>query len=574
MILLQFLFSSRSRAIRLLLPALLLLAPGASWAQTDSGIPHTKAEAAARRVRLPADDARDFYRAFKSLSDQARVVFVAEGAPLIPTLAAGKAPHFAEPTPLLEVVTKLAAAFDYKIVDRQFNVFALQKRYSDPRDLPAVTPEECVASLQEILRLSEPYNPNIKIARGQSLGKPLIGDLLESLTPEQRQALQNQRLRVQELSPPQKSLVRRTALYFWLQTGLGDVHAALHPLRQMDEAALRLHERHGLGYEGRNTDGRTTFVSLSFMNLARVGAAAEPDTGQEKEENGVADLSSPSQTQEPGRMTLGNVAALLNAVSESAPARAAADENGEPTRLTVEETLSAKPVVFIGRKYATMPARILKACAQAYGLENGLRGPALLLRRKRVIPIQDVQYLPYLISQALPDTLLRAIHDNPPVRDAVPMNLTPTSTKEEYQREDAARMIRHALLQKAENGKRRVPATLRAEAVRVLEAVVKKRLETVPDPAAAGSVPLRDLSDEERGVFAVAIMSRFLERMQLTGFNKIVPEYIGRFEELYLTGGLKTEGGKQTMDLLFSVKRAGGNLDTIGGAGGFEYKPR
>ena len=139
-----------------------------SWGQAP--IPPSSSNPAAQKENTPLPD--PFYEALEGLSKKYGVAFVAEGRPF-PTAKSGilsvqrkshesdaapmpvedqalkeEAASPADPAPnkILSSeeaeVQKVAARFDYDFL-HQSNVYLLQKRYTNPDDLPEVTPEEC-----------------------------------------------------------------------------------------------------------------------------------------------------------------------------------------------------------------------------------------------------------------------------------------------------------------------------------------------------------------------------------------------------------------------------------------------
>jgi hypothetical protein len=105
-----------------------------------------------------------FFEALEGLSKKYRVAFVAEGRPFPQTRGAVAAKAEAEPapdeapppvekekeaappadaaSPAEKEIQRIAARFDYTAV-RVGNVYLLTKRYTNPEDMPDVTPEEC-----------------------------------------------------------------------------------------------------------------------------------------------------------------------------------------------------------------------------------------------------------------------------------------------------------------------------------------------------------------------------------------------------------------------------------------------
>ncbi len=188
-------------------------------------------------VRITQTQARVFQDTLAAMATQARVAFVAEGAPLRPALPDQAAPTLSQSAPLSvaveKAVEKLAAAYDYD-AERRGNLFVLKKRYSDPHDLPGVTLQECASALADAERLMSPYNPRVSrdslVARG----------VIKSLTPQQLQAMHDGSPSVASLSPGQQAQVLRFALYLYVQGS-----PTIERYASRDQASPRLLPAHG-----------------------------------------------------------------------------------------------------------------------------------------------------------------------------------------------------------------------------------------------------------------------------------------------------------------------------------------
>jgi len=130
--------------------------------------PPDKAASVSKEASASADDT--FYTTLETLSKQYNVAFVAEGTPFPtpkdgprPLLKEGYIPE-SETVPserhsvIDDIVKQVAAGFDYYSVP-QGKVYLLMKRYSNPEDLPDVTPDEC----RNGLKLFAPLIPQWRV---------------------------------------------------------------------------------------------------------------------------------------------------------------------------------------------------------------------------------------------------------------------------------------------------------------------------------------------------------------------------------------------------------------------------
>jgi hypothetical protein len=147
-------------------------------AQTDAGRP-------APTIRLDAKSLSRFETALPTISQQGRVSLVCENQPWKPDLTdeeISKLPlaKLEAGVPLDEAVRQIAAAYDYEATRTGDRLFVLKKRYSTDEDLPYVTFDEMLHSLDSILRATQFFE-----ARDYSL---CLRALFVSLSPAQRRA--------------------------------------------------------------------------------------------------------------------------------------------------------------------------------------------------------------------------------------------------------------------------------------------------------------------------------------------------------------------------------------------------
>lgn len=562
-------------------------------------------------VQLNSAQAVVFSNALDVLARAGRVAFVAEGTPLTLRLSDNQLKALALPekgAPLAILVEHVAAAYDYD-VERRGSVFLLRKRYSDPRDLPSVTVEEGVEAARDVSRLLDRFNP--KVIQAVPPGQPngLYGELMLSLTDEQLQhmGLDNNSfssriplaaaLPIAALSPRQRELAWRFALYFHVQVLADDVENARDELRRFQvpstvfcwnvvssdpfwRAGLR-----AFGYEfvSEREENKPRFWPLggsdvgmglraggsrlgewrSFRAVARVsrpGGEPFPDTT-------APDLAAPSSAGEAPSVppaqaapnTLSAVAEAFMTAGTGAPAAAEA---------VVDEALQAKAITVTGTQY--VPAEdLLRAMAAVYGLrvrtqEDG----ALRLSRHTARPAARLSDLPATLERALPEPLVRALRG--PARESETVRFENIKALPGESAEALNERWNEAMRQdsKTWNEARERPSRMRAEAIRRLRTTVEPKLRAAPN----GRVPVLALDETERQALAVATLAECVRALD-TFLMKPVPDYLVHFDAAFLVGGLSERDGKTWFSLALAVSNPDGKTVSFTGGGAIGSAP-
>ena len=347
----------------------------------------------------------DFRKALVVLAEHGHVAFVAEGVPLHPLLSPQDATKLVMSASLDDDVKAVAKAYDYTS-ERRGNLFILKKCYSDPDDLPALTWAECEHSIEEMRRISDPFNPHVlrsQIVKGTTDGQaqpsnPLLDPLLASLTPDQLDAMHRGKLPVSSLSPEQQGLVRRLVYYLYIQEPFVALDLELSHFHRTGQEAVLIRQDLGtskqvLGYKLPMKAGSLIpLYPLSQFNgqedafgLVLFPASMAP-TGSDPTDPGLAPVQAiHAQT-------------LADAVVDLGPVRTA-----------VDPAIAAKPVTLAGLQNAQAD-EVLRALADVYGLRlsNDPTRPALMLP-SAPMP-SSVEGLPSALRQTLPDPLARAMH--------------------------------------------------------------------------------------------------------------------------------------------------------------------
>lgn len=500
-------------------------------------------------VSLTEAQAGVFQDALAALAAQGHVAIVAEGTPLHPRLQQrqprppGQAAPPAPARPLAVAMKDVADAFDYD-AERRGNVFLLRKRYTDLQDLPGVTPEECAAAFADVERTMDAFNPHFP-AWQPGTTTPIISEFAAALGPDQLQALRQGGLTPGALNPAQQAMLRRIALYLYVQQPAERIHVADIGAQEAQNDVLQYGNMAGqrvFGYEQTDQEyHRRVFVPFIVASHLIPVAAVSGKPGV------------PGPLDKPFPLTsLADVAATVSA-------------RGTP--VAVDPALRDKPITVVGDAAAPVP-KVVSAMADVYGLrlKTDKDGRLLLSSRQFIIPL-EVTALPDSVRQRLPDPLLRALH-----LDRLYAVRQQTNGHPQTAEASAGTAGQAAELQRNQNELERllgVGDALCQEAVRRLSVEFQAR-QSGAKPT--GRVPLSSLSASGRQAFAV-----FLAVAMLGGisdeFPPQVPEYIAQFDQVTVSGGpYKDKDGHSKYALNFSLSGPGGS-GTGAGMSNMEYDP-
>jgi len=532
-----------------LIAALLSLLPSFSQAQA---VPDAI-------VRLTPQEASSFASAFTALVRLARVTVVAEDEPLHPMLTPQAITGLKlnkDGEPLSTMLPRLAAAYDYDVQPSgpqpSGKAFLLKKRYTDVADLPSITVKECALDLEEATRYAENFNPHFP---NDEVGGPAMKDLIYSLTPEQMEAMGDDKrgLPVASLSPVQQQEVQQLVLHFYVQRAIKDLPTMLRAVNQ----AAASDPKFGwhffpimnarlfgfdapFGYEGFLPLSRPDLVTVHMgysLGIRPQPAGGVPQTLMQPAPDPTDPPLVPANAPPPAppvSASLAEIVARLNA-------RAA-----DGLKVTVEPYLAPKRATVFGEEAAT-PRQELTALADVYGLRVFKDDPAgghdrlRLTRQTAPVPL-NLLALHDSILQALPDPLVRAYrtHD----RSA----FDPTA---QTMSGVLARFV---------------------AAARQIRAAAEPKLRESGDKD--GRVALSALPEHAGRAMATLMTQEAMDAL----YHWVVadpPEAITRFDELRLGGGLSGTDGQKQMELTLAlpVKKGSDTLVTVAGVGNLHYDP-
>lgn len=474
----------------MLLIVLMLQSTGTSFASAPESVPDGAPQKSL--VHLSLAQSASFSEALDALAAQGHVAIVAEGAPRVPRLPKKDTQDLTTPLPLPDAVTKLAASFDYD-VQEQDNVYILTKRYTDPKEMPCVTLEECDQAFKDILTLLDPFNPNFDEASDDHSQRSTVIAFFESLSPRQSQGARTKTLRYGELGPEQQKIVENIFLYGFVQF---PTYKLRDTVRVLDYAPGSVLTGKDKGYNALFIEAPTqTNKSLRYFQSLEGGVTpldrAQPTLILPKQ----PETGSPSV---PAPMTLETLVALL-------------PHTGPPA--VVDAPLKGKPVSVAGLSNVSA-MDVLRALKVLYDLRIGASDAGGNKLMRQIIPPTDsLRDLGPNIWSLLPISIIRAIDP----KDAFVAQDTPTG---ESKTENPAEALRRAQAE----ANRRFQQQMRSH--RLLPALWSESVHQVligvqPQLRSGGlsvRIPVKALDGTTRSALAMALTVSALEELQ-SGFT-------------------------------------------------------
>lgn len=523
-------------------------------------------------VTITPKQAATFEVALQTVASQAHIGIVAEAAPLHGQLPL-KTPFLLLPnSPVSAALSAVAAAYDYD-VQRQGGVFVLQKHYSDPNDLPDVTPEECALALDDMAQVMAVLNPGPPEFGGGPHVAPLLVRIAATLTPAQLQEMEQQTadkgLSVASLSDEQQSWIRRFALTWYIYDPLVGVQNTLYQLHQTVTTTLSVEKRRQVATQtSRMGDGppvtRTIVQDTAFGFNIRDFYDRPLFTQLDENAAFYAATSDqpsvllPAPQGEPlsggdGHTTIGAVIRGLNA---------------RGARVTMPPALLAKTLTVYGAGTAD-PEQLLKAVCTVYGLRcvKERDGRRRLTRPEISVPL-TVAGLPDAVRRVLPLPLLRAMHDGELEKDnRQEERLLGKMMK--MQADFIKMQQEQSRIDKRRQDMRFLPDTLHRIAVARLHAAFdaelsKPRITATAKPASqfTGHILLSSLPAAARSAFAVALTTGTLNEV-IHILGRQAPVWAADVNACYLVGGLHPDParpGVQIFSLMISPASSDGSL--------------
>lgn len=332
-------------------------------------------------VRLTQDQTTSFSTAINAIAQQGHVAIVAEGTPFQPTLDKNAAPSLAGGVTASTAISTIAPAYDYN-VKQQHGVFVLTKRYTHSSDIPSLTLAECQKSAQNAIRVLETFNPHYPTSIHRDNYRDQINAFVQTLSPEQKQEMQDKALYYRTLTPDQQNMLQTFILFEYVQMPLMPVRDTFNSLQYAPKADLVYGDNKG--HSGifillLNPDDPATLI---YRQVSDEAAATLPPVY--------------AQAQAMQAQTLGQIVATLKPIDGIAPA--------------VESALARKLVTTAGLMNAA-PMDVLRALETIYGLRIGVSntGGNELEMRPALLP-QNLEQIGEDLWAAMPRPLQRIMH--------------------------------------------------------------------------------------------------------------------------------------------------------------------
>lgn len=553
----QFPIVGISTPILCLLPLLSSIPAHAQTTYLERSIP-----SAERKIRLSPDELLQFTKAPTSLSKQSGVPIVVEGVPKHSTLALQDAASLSAHPTFGETLTKVALSYGYT-VHAYHNIpgIVLQKNFIYRRDIPEMPLSECSAALTDIATTLETLNPGVTRVN-HSLGGPLVIDFIKTLSSDQMQSLQNQTLTVSSLRQEQQALVKRTALFVYVQCSLEDVAQARSILKAIGNANLKINASGDFGYEYVDETHHTKFINLDKEQQGLIPPAKATKVVDDIKALTTQALTTEQLSSSKSVQTLKQVIDKLNA-SISKPGKhysVSTDVASKRVMLFGEESMDADATV----------ATLASACGlRRYTLPSDNTHPDNIdiLDRPHTRSSISPEDISRFIQEALPATLVNYIdesaHQRPPRAPNIPPTMSQSQQSEiMHQHKEAVKKY----LSNPDNRFTRMGA-LEFEAIQELrEYFINKAKKEKLTSLSVDKLPL----DQDRELAAIVMAP--LVQVLTKSWLRPAPAYITNFPETYVTGGPYTSpAGKPKIGLFLSVKDPAGHIRNLAGVMDFDY---
>lgn len=330
-------------------------------------------------------EAASFQTAINALGRQTKSAFVVEGAPLHIVLLPKEVAKISLDGAADAVINSVARAYDYEVLRdskgtrAQADVYVLQKRYSDPHDLPDVTFEECERTLGDVRKILAQY----------ALQPPLHGKMsdfivgfAQTLTLQQKEQIKLG-LPVKDLRPEQQQQMQRFVLELYVASPMREVENVIREMSEVKTADV-VNKGGAVGIETKTKYGPF------FRPLSKIWSrpASSPSIR--------TPVKLPPLTE---RMTLREAFAAVEKRSPLYP-------------IVVDRTLADKTVSVFGAASAR-PDSLARALASVYDLRlvrASDDSPTRVTTPKLRIP-QNLSELFPCIRAALPTIVRRATRD-------------------------------------------------------------------------------------------------------------------------------------------------------------------
>jgi hypothetical protein len=513
---------------------------------------------------LNKDDSRHFKTALNQVAKLGKITIIAEGYPLKETLSDAEIPTFSPTGEQVKTsLEKISLAYDYTV--RQYGtVYVLQKRFTDPKDLPNVTLQEIGTCLSNIRKSTSALNPGFS---GPALFDPLSTEFIPSLTADQLSLMSGADggLPVSSLPQQQQQTLRRVAYHNFIQRYLidfEDIEVILNRISRSGTLFKRqtVSEITYFGYEFpvqvrtpsvtnapkrefiimNNSLGEVSRYNMTVKShggSAWLGLSTKSDPDKSSDHHGNSQsnaINNDSKSDTPETITLQNLCTLLNQKETGSTNR---------RRFDIDPELATLPVTVVNLT-STDSKTIWEAVASIYGLKIYNTVPnaktvgsditTFRISHPRAFVARVPEDLRNTLINAIPQSFLRACSQDMPNNSANRTNGTVSSQQTSAQSLDREKII-----------------SLRSAALKQLRTLVEPRLVG----STATGLTLDDLGESGRQALAVYLLTGVLDPESGVSslLNIETPDYIQKFDEAFLKRNLYEKDGKKFYSITFDV---------------------
>lgn len=497
------------------------------------------------KIKLSAAQTRDFGSVMTTLSEQSRQTIVIEGAPMVRELTPNVIAALPKEGNAQEVIRRVAWAFDYDVlpspnVGKSGGVVLLRKRYTDPRDLPPVTFEECYKAIKDVQKILALFAPQPPITNNVHF----VNETAASFSDEQKERLSKGGIRVSELSASQRKAVERMAAHLYITTPSQDIEQMVLSLEDDRKATL-----------GEETPKFSQSKEVGLVQQTKYGKWFRSVYDISFGLMGVPPLSAPDVDfdRAPQASTLKEIVARLQ---KAFPQKSFA----------IDPILGDRKTMIFGAEFAPS-ADVFASLARVHGLRLvEKKDGAMLITPLPFKPARDVNELYDVVRKALPASLLRAFRDGEDAQYRTEMQ-TQRIKDDKISRQANAdykagqitftqagdRIVAAGIMGRWENDRLKLeewgqrPDRVGSEAVRRLRQYFNEAYRK-----SGKGTPFRTLNPPTRAAFGIILMAKLGRQLQAMPKDG-GPMYIRYFDDAIVTLKTAPDGGDTLQTLMIQV---------------------
>jgi hypothetical protein len=463
--------------------------------------------------------------ALAELAARSNVSFIVEGVPLRSEMSDDSLKEIAATTSLLSRIHKIAKTFDYSVIN-QGNVYGLQKRYTDPRDLPVLSSEEVALETTRALSVIDRFCPHESAAEHRSAGQRFVEELS---TPNLR-SLMNNDLKFVSLNSAARQSAMQLATHESLNSSRGllaEADSYLGPQSQsvvfkwempadflyhtpIFESKTPAQPFFGFHISSRSYTDPKYFVPLSGMYAKYSGFRGGTiylefhfaDTPEVKDFSDPSAPESDISSTDMHAITLQQAVAVFNTDSKGLQS------------ISIDAGLESKTVMIIGSQHATLLQNIqMIATLYGLGVKAGSSNGHHTYRLTMPLFTMPTQYadIQESLQSTVPVSLYRELHLGELVTNSVE---DPRDKHDPNQDTEESIDELKAAMQKARSQKgfdisvdlTSVPSKIHIAAIAHLRRLVEPKLK----PSANTEISLMSLDRESKDAFATTAFTGLL----------------------------------------------------------------